>query len=621
MTFARRMITKTLDLINLQRHNDNYADIQDELIDQDDRIIGAQSDITTHKASTAAHPAEHVTYEGEVIGADNIKEGLDIIKTELDQAIISGDSGPEAAASRYNPFTGVTHATLPDRLNEEWEQTATQLADVATITSSSYGITGDGTDETAKVVAMMAAIPANGATIVFDKSKEITVNGTSLINISNKHNVVIEGLKIIGTSAAVFQITDGSSNITFRDCYFEDVGQAIYLFTCSEITVDNCVFNHTGYGVIQRLGFVSNNVKVINCTAMNMKNDFVEANCTSSAPSKNWSVINCHYLGGADYPTEKIEQRFVGITGVHNVIISQNIVERVSGDSAVHLEDVGGNILIDHNIFDNVVGASYIALLHIEKTAIIDGNYFLRTDTSLAIGSVLLPSTILATPIKFNNNVVRGVAQNLNGLNLGSRSNWSCVGNTFEYLNKAISVNDSYDILIASNDFAYNNYDISANIGVGQVKTEDIHVIGNKFKHTITKCIEVKRNTSGTALSASSRWLIEGNTFSNDVTGDDTIDCTCIGNVVASGKIIDFGRTFYIGSTGYVAANNRIIGINALIGAFERIFYGTAAPTTGTYIKNDKTINTNSTAGGYEGWVCVTAGTPGVHKGYGAIQA
>lgn len=129
MIFNRRTITKLLDLVNLQRHNDNYADIQTDLTNHEGRITGAQSDITTHKASTAAHPAEHVTYEGEIIGAENIKEGLDIIKTELDQAIISGDSGPEAAASRYNPFTGVTHATLPDRLNEEWEQTATQLAE------------------------------------------------------------------------------------------------------------------------------------------------------------------------------------------------------------------------------------------------------------------------------------------------------------------------------------------------------------------------------------------------------------------------------------------------------------------------------------------------------------
>lgn len=133
MIFNRRVITKFLDLVNLKNHNDNFTEIHTDLTDHEFRITGAQSDITTHKASTAAHPAEHVTYEGEVIGAENIKEGLDIIKTELDQAIISGDSGPEAAASRYNPFTGVTFATLPDRLNEEWEQTATQLAEITAL--------------------------------------------------------------------------------------------------------------------------------------------------------------------------------------------------------------------------------------------------------------------------------------------------------------------------------------------------------------------------------------------------------------------------------------------------------------------------------------------------------
>ncbi|OME62298.1 hypothetical protein BSK59_02170 [Paenibacillus odorifer] len=166
MIFNRRTITKLLDLVNLQRHNDNYADIQTDLTNHEGRITGAQSDITTHKASTAAHPAEHVTYEGEIIGAENIKEGLDIIKTELDQAIISGDSGPEAAASRYNPFTGVTHATLPDRLNEEWEQTATQLADI-TLNIRSFGAAVDGiADDASAIMAAHDALPPSGGVVL-----------------------------------------------------------------------------------------------------------------------------------------------------------------------------------------------------------------------------------------------------------------------------------------------------------------------------------------------------------------------------------------------------------------------------------------------------------------------
>jgi len=48
---------------------------------------------------------------------------------------------------------------------------------------------------------------------------------------------------------------------------------------------------------------------------------------------------------------------------------------------------------------------------------------------------------------------------------------------------------------------------------------------------------------------------------------------------------------------------------------------GTAAPTTGTYQVGDIFYNSSPTAGGYIGWVCTTAGTPGTWKTFGAISA
>jgi hypothetical protein len=50
-------------------------------------------------------------------------------------------------------------------------------------------------------------------------------------------------------------------------------------------------------------------------------------------------------------------------------------------------------------------------------------------------------------------------------------------------------------------------------------------------------------------------------------------------------------------------------------------YYGTAAPVSGDYIVGDVLINTAPTAGGYMGWVCVSAGSPGTWKGFGAIQS
>jgi len=47
--------------------------------------------------------------------------------------------------------------------------------------------------------------------------------------------------------------------------------------------------------------------------------------------------------------------------------------------------------------------------------------------------------------------------------------------------------------------------------------------------------------------------------------------------------------------------------------------FGTAAPTTGTWEKGDIVYATNVAAGGFLGWVCVTAGAPGTWKTFGAV--
>jgi len=47
----------------------------------------------------------------------------------------------------------------------------------------------------------------------------------------------------------------------------------------------------------------------------------------------------------------------------------------------------------------------------------------------------------------------------------------------------------------------------------------------------------------------------------------------------------------------------------------------TAAPTTGSYNKLDYFLNTSAAAGGTQGWVCVTAGTPGTRKTFGPISS
>jgi hypothetical protein len=48
-------------------------------------------------------------------------------------------------------------------------------------------------------------------------------------------------------------------------------------------------------------------------------------------------------------------------------------------------------------------------------------------------------------------------------------------------------------------------------------------------------------------------------------------------------------------------------------------FIAAAAPVTGTWARGDIVFNSTPSAGGYIGWVCVTAGTPGTWKEFGDI--
>lgn len=54
---------------------------------------------------------------------------------------------------------------------------------------------------------------------------------------------------------------------------------------------------------------------------------------------------------------------------------------------------------------------------------------------------------------------------------------------------------------------------------------------------------------------------------------------------------------------------------------FRRIFYDTAAPTTGTWRRGDVIYNPEPSGGGYIGFVCTLGGTPGTWKQFGEILA
>lgn len=133
--------------------------------------------------------------------------------------------------------------------------------------------------------------------------------------------------------------------------------------------------------------------------------------------------------------------------------------------------------------------------------------------------------------------------------------------------------------------------------------------------------------------------LFQGNLSSNSTSGGliaaTVSDCTILGNVdlgTGSKNWILVGNTVVgnvsFGSQAGYFGPNRVVGTVSQVGVDinhielnRKLFAGNSPPASGTYAVGDQSRNITPTAGGYIGWVCVTAGSPGVWKGFGVIQA
>lgn len=98
------------------------------------------------------------------------------------------------------------------------------------------------------------------------------------------------------------------------------------------------------------------------------------------------------------------------------------------------------------------------------------------------------------------------------------------------------------------------------------------------------------------------------------------------GTIFRAGGVPDSGSFANAGTAGPLQllfqANNLSVRIHDdANGDGRRIYYGSAAPTTGVHAQGEIVFNTGAAASGSVGWVCVTGGTPGTWKTFGAISA
>jgi hypothetical protein len=74
-----------------------------------------------------------------------------------------------------------------------------------------------------------------------------------------------------------------------------------------------------------------------------------------------------------------------------------------------------------------------------------------------------------------------------------------------------------------------------------------------------------------------------------------------------------------------VAGVGQISGVDDPVAGVSNITLGfpsaAAAPTTGAHLRGEIVLNSAPSGGGFIGWTCTAAGTPGTWKTWGAISA
>jgi hypothetical protein len=454
-----------------------------------------------------------------------------------------------------------------------------KLKDVVSV--KDFGAVGDGVaDDTAAIQAAITA--AAGKVLLIEGTYLVTgtVSISSSCNITGKgelifdnvtgnslfvtaSDVIIHDITIRGNSPGGVSIKSGAKRVTIDSVTFRDIGQCVWLFACSQVRIVGCYFyDFSSYGIVQQYGSASSYCEISGCVFENGASDAIELNC-ATAPSYGWIITGNRYLGAAGWPTVGTEKRFVGITNVSCVTITNNYIYAASGDSAIHLEDAGGENIIANNHFLNCLGATGAGIIYVINSSQhvqIANNNIQMTDPALpAQAAISMESGSYSNKSDISGN--RFVAKNgavLTGIDLALQVGRSRVSNnTFEALSVGIIVTGCQQLTAIGNDFQGCAAGIKDVVSATSGSLTDAVIEGNKFMESTGDNINLNRNTNGTG--GPKRILIAGNRFDRNVVLNDADDCFATNNQINA----TYGITFpaaYVGTVRCSLVNTHVIG-------------------------------------------------------------
>ncbi len=466
-----------------------------------------------------------------------------------------------------------------------------------------FGAVGNGiADDTAAIKAAIASIPSGG-TVLFPF-------GNYLITSTQANPILISqnGVNVIGNNATI----SNGANRSF----------ATFVIAGTAVIIDGMTFD--GKNTSLNTLLIDNTAKQVvvrNCEIKNSKQQAGDATYAVGILVKNGTsditIDNC-YIHNIDAPITGVARGILATqfgspsTFFKDLTISNCFFEDISPDSD------GDGIVLQPLSYANDVDSNVIncRFNRCEKRAIkiqannvnvigchvtLPSNGFagisIYGDRCKVIGSTItggysyigievgVPAGVLG-----NQTVIDGVIINMTSIvgNFGIRF----YGN----INDLTVSNSTLSNLLTGIEFA--NTGSRAN------------VIGN----TLFSINQNAIHNAGSAGTGMSQLSVVSNQFSSitafTIRNDNGLQFSAIGNVTD-------GSGFGVGGS---ATGVRATYFSNQISGQPVQTTGSAAPVSGTWSVGDVVWNTSPISGGYAGWICVAAGTPGTWKTFGLIS-
>lgn len=425
------------------------------------------------------------------------------------------------------------------------------FADDGFVQPEQYGAVGDGV--TNDFAALQACITANRAvrlgpkTYLFNGTLSVAIDNTKIVgsgpitkikgdNVIKfsllASNLQLSDFSFIGDGSEVIAVgkTVTASHVTIERVNFvptvaNHLDRCVSLYNCNNVRIDKCNFISTGYGVIHEASaYTVNNLKVTHCYFSDMYGDAVLLN-GGGGVATDVIIDGNSFMGSNNWTVPTAERRFVGVTSINSVKITNNFVQNCAGDAAVHLEDIGGRVTITGNHFidcGTYLQPAYIYILHSNKSVIITNNWFVRTSASAGSEFIGTSSGAYSNEMLIEGNDFKDTSGHIAfAVDLTGH-----IGQALVTGNYCVGCDTFVNVTSASSVQVRGNTVESTSNGIKGNNANDIEIIENMFA-----C-----SPNSITTSTGARWSVKNNRFaSGDVGGTNMTDVWMMGNSFANG--------------------------------------------------------------------------------------